>query len=331
MESREGMNSGVTVIAPEVPSSYHVAPRIEKATALAIMPQEVMIPINGGSAVTSSEKKKRGRPRKYATDGTSCRPLSPVPLSSTAPPLTGNYLADNASAGRPYSSHKKHKPRVENLGEFVACTTGGSFLPHLITVNVGEDVSTKIISFCQHGPRAICVISAVGLISNVTLRQPHSSGGTLTYEGRFEILSLSGSFTPSDFGGTRYGRAGGMSISLASPDGRVVGGTLAGLLIAASPVQVVVGSFLPSNYNELKPKKHKYEQKAVTGSASTPQTANTEHRNFNPQGLHHHSMTEAQSTIPPSTLQTGNWATTMSAMGDSRKSSTDINIPLQGQ
>lgn len=29
-----------------------------------------------------------------------------------------------------------------------------------------------------------------------------------------------------------------MSISLASPDGRVVGGTLAGLLIAASPVQV---------------------------------------------------------------------------------------------
>lgn len=40
----------------------------------------------------------------------------------------------------------------------------------------------KIISFCQQGPRAICVISAVGLISNVTLRQPNSSGGTLTYE-----------------------------------------------------------------------------------------------------------------------------------------------------
>lgn len=93
-----------------------------------------------------------------------------------------------------------------------------------------------------------------------------------------------------------------------------------------------MGSFLPSNYNELKPKKHKYEQKAITGSASTtPQTANMEHRNFNPQGLHHHAVTETQSTIPPSTLQTGNWAATMSAMGDSRKSNTDINIPLQGQ
>lgn len=40
----------------------------------------------------------------------------------------------------------------------------------------------KIISFSQQGPRAICIISAVGLISNVTLRQPNSSGGTLTYE-----------------------------------------------------------------------------------------------------------------------------------------------------
>lgn len=40
----------------------------------------------------------------------------------------------------------------------------------------------KIISFSQQGPRAICIISAVGLISNVTLRQPNTSGGTLTYE-----------------------------------------------------------------------------------------------------------------------------------------------------
>lgn len=40
----------------------------------------------------------------------------------------------------------------------------------------------KIISFSQQGPRAICILSANGVISNVTLRQPDSSGGTLTYE-----------------------------------------------------------------------------------------------------------------------------------------------------
>lgn len=35
-----------------------------------------------------------------------------------------------------------------------------------------------------------------------------------------------------------------MSVSLASPDGRVVGGGVAGLLVAASPVQVI--NVLPS-------------------------------------------------------------------------------------
>ena len=57
------------------------------------------------------------------------------------------------------------------------------------------------------------------------------------YQGRFEILSLSGSYMPTEIQGTKS-RSGGMSVSLAGPDGRVVGGGLAGLLVAAGPVQV---------------------------------------------------------------------------------------------
>lgn len=56
-------------------------------------------------------------------------------------------------------------------------------------------------------------------------------------QGRFEILSLTGSFIPSDNGMTKS-RSGGMSVSLASPDGRVLGGGLAGMLVADGPVQV---------------------------------------------------------------------------------------------
>lgn len=56
-------------------------------------------------------------------------------------------------------------------------------------------------------------------------------------QGRFEILSLSGSFTVTDTGGIRS-RTGGLSVSLAGPDGRVVGGGIAGLLMAAGPIQV---------------------------------------------------------------------------------------------
>ncbi|RZR79701.1 hypothetical protein BHM03_00005507 [Ensete ventricosum] len=133
-----------------------------------------------------------------------------------------------------------------------------------------QDIAAKIMSFSQQGPRAVCILSANGAVSTVTLRQSATSGGTVTYEvrnfslisfghGRFEILCLSGSYTLTDSGGSRS-RAGGLSISLSSPDGRVIGGGVAGSLIAANPVQlnsslnvlcvllfllqVIVGSFI---------------------------------------------------------------------------------------
>ena len=47
-----------------------------------------------------------------------------------------------------------------------------------------QDVAARIMSFSQQGPRGICILSANGAISNVTLRQPSTSGGTVTYEVR---------------------------------------------------------------------------------------------------------------------------------------------------
>ena len=103
-------------------------------------------------------------------------------------------------------------------GELFANTAGGDFTPHVVTVSTGEvkglylscnwnqdlllrsenvfwvvewhgsklvdiqDVAGKILSFAQKGPRGVCVLSANGAVSNVTIRQPGSSGGILTYE-----------------------------------------------------------------------------------------------------------------------------------------------------
>ncbi|GLJ45183.1 hypothetical protein SUGI_0951080 [Cryptomeria japonica] len=56
-----------------------------------------------------------------------------------------------------------------------------------------QDVASKLMSFSQQGPRAVCILSANGAISNVTLRQPATSGGTLTYYAinlYFFILSV---------------------------------------------------------------------------------------------------------------------------------------------
>ncbi|KAF8015000.1 hypothetical protein BT93_H0708 [Corymbia citriodora subsp. variegata] len=213
-------------------------------------------------------KKKRGRPRKYGPDGTIALGLTPTaPASTVAPPGGGfssphpvSVVAPPTSAGggsgpaSPNSFKKRGRPpgssnkkrQLETLGSL-----GIGFTPHVITVKAGEDVSSKIMSFSQHGPRAVCILSANGAISNVTLRQPAISGGTVTYEGRFEILSLSGSFLLSESDGHRS-RTGGLSVSLSGPDGRVLGGGVAGLLTAASPVQVIVGSFIADGRKDSK-------------------------------------------------------------------------------
>jgi hypothetical protein len=61
-------------------------------------------------------------------------------------------------------------------------------------------------------------------------------------QGRFEIISLSGSFLLAEDGDTRS-RTGGLSVALAGSDGRVLGGCVAGQLTAATPVQVLLVVF----------------------------------------------------------------------------------------
>ncbi|KAA8516661.1 hypothetical protein F0562_016833 [Nyssa sinensis] len=213
----------------------------------------------GGGSLDLLGKKKRGRPRKYDSDG-NLRLSYISPQQVLRPPgfsLSLSPSSDSSKRGRGRPPGSGNWQLLASLGELFANTAGGDFTPHVATVYTGEDVAAKILSFSQKGPRGICILSANGAVSNVTIRQPGSSGGILTYEGRFEILSLTGSFTISENGGVRS-RTGGLSVSLAGPDGRVIGGGIAGILVAASPIQIVVGSFMPSGYKAQK-RKHNHE------------------------------------------------------------------------
>jgi len=134
---------------------------------------------------------------------------------------------------------------------------------------------SRAMSFSGNG-WAVCILTANGAVSNVTLRQGDSSGGTVTYEGSFEILSLAGSYLLSESSGMSS-RTGGLSVSLSGPDGRVLGGAVAGPLTAASPVQVVIGSFLSDGKLELDP--GSTPDKTVFGgfpTASSPSSRGTE-------------------------------------------------------
>ncbi|OIW19952.1 hypothetical protein TanjilG_30886 [Lupinus angustifolius] len=252
----------VTVPQPEAATTITTTttttkvPEAEATTAITTTATPVQ-----GSVVDSVGKKKRGRPRKYDSEGNlrvSAKQQQGFSMSPTSPPSSSKR-----GRGKLFGFNNFHL-LASSTGMF-GCTAGGDFTPHVVTIHPGEDVAAKIFSFAQRGPVGVCILSANGAISKVTLRQPGSSGAILTYEGRFEILSLSGSFTVSDNGSISPTNV--LSVSLAGPDGRVIGGGVAGLLTAACPIQVVIGSFMPNGY---KTQKRKYNREHSSGTKIAP-------------------------------------------------------------
>ncbi|XP_031129280.1 AT-hook motif nuclear-localized protein 5-like isoform X1 [Ipomoea triloba] len=189
-------------------------------------------------------KKKRGRPRKYGPDGSN---MSLALSSMSSRPSPGSLTpGPKRSKGRPRGTGWKQQ--LAPLGDWMNSSAGLAFTPHVIHIGIGEDVAAKILAFAEQRPRALCILSANGTVSAVTLRPPASSGATVTYEGRFDILRMSGSYLVAESGGPRN-RIGGLSISVSSPDGHVLGGAIGGQLMAASSVQVVACSFVHGNTN----------------------------------------------------------------------------------
>ncbi|KAI4364554.1 hypothetical protein MLD38_020628 [Melastoma candidum] len=192
-------------------------------------------------ASLSPPKKKRGRPRKYGTPEQALAAAS-SPSSKgrkEAPSALSRQLPERGVAGswdgkRGHLS-KKSTTQFSSLGN-----AGHGFVPHVIAVAAGDDVAQRVMEFIQQSKREICVLSASGSISTVSLKQPATTGGIITYGGWFEIITLSGSYIQTHHGG----RTGGLSVCLSSPDGLLIGGGVGGPLTAAGPVQVIIGSFV---------------------------------------------------------------------------------------
>ncbi|KAK6126302.1 hypothetical protein DH2020_039947 [Rehmannia glutinosa] len=275
----------------------------------------------GGNGDLSMGKKKRGRPRKYDANGN----LNPSYIKSP-PPLQAGFTLSTPPSYE-YSSGSKRgrgKPSgscnwlLASLGELFTNTAGGDFTPHVVTVHTGEDAAGKILTFAQKGHRGICVLSANGSVSNVTLRQP-------------------GSYTISDNGGMKS-RSGGLSVSLASPDGRVIGGGVAGLLMAASPIQIVVGSFVPNGFKIQKRKQQTEPRSAPTFqcapaavTAATPISQAAPETNIYPRStprfqVHNHG--EADNSLSNKDLPNSASTDTADWNGSDQRPSPDINISI---
>ncbi|KGN46234.1 AT-hook motif nuclear-localized protein 18 [Cucumis sativus] len=144
--------------------------------------------------------------------------------------------------GRPAGSKNKPKPPI-----IITRDSANALRSHLIEISTASDIVDSLATFARRRQRGVCILSATGTVANVTLRQPSSPGAVITLPGRFEILSLSGSFLPPP----APPAASGLTVYLAGGQGQVVGGNVIGPLSASGPVIIMAASFGNAAYERL--------------------------------------------------------------------------------
>ncbi|KAF8380414.1 hypothetical protein HHK36_027900 [Tetracentron sinense] len=160
--------------------------------------------------------------------------------------------------GRPAGSKNKPKPPI-----IITRDSANALRTHVMEIAHGCDVAESVATFARRRQRGVSILSGSGTVTNVTLRQPASPGAVVTLHGRFEILSLSGSFLPPP----APPAATGLTIYLAGGQGQVVGGSVVGALIASGPVVVMAASFGNAAYERL-PLEDEESQLPVQGNGS---------------------------------------------------------------
>ncbi|KAF3447236.1 hypothetical protein FNV43_RR12416 [Rhamnella rubrinervis] len=147
--------------------------------------------------------------------------------------------------GRPPGSKNKPKPPVVITRESEPVMS-----PYILEVPGGNDVVEAIARFCHRKNMGLCVLTGSGTVANVTLRQPSTTpGATVTFHGRFDILSICATFLPQTTPSCPV--PNGFTISLAGPQGQIVGGLVAGALVAAGTVYIIGASFNNPSYHRL--------------------------------------------------------------------------------
>ncbi|XP_004494969.2 AT-hook motif nuclear-localized protein 20-like [Cicer arietinum] len=146
------------------------------------------------------------------------------------------------SRGRPLGSKNKPKSQV-----FVTRDGPHALRSHVIEVANGADITDCLIEFSRRHQRGVCVLSGTGAVINVHLRQPTIPSTVMALHGRFEIISLSGSFLP----GTSLPGSTGLTVCVAGIQGQVMGGAVVGPLVASGTVVIMAATFSNAMYERL--------------------------------------------------------------------------------
>ncbi|KAH1090713.1 hypothetical protein J1N35_017970 [Gossypium stocksii] len=135
--------------------------------------------------------------------------------------------------GRPPGS--KNKPKTPTV---ITRDNDSAMKTAVLQISAGFDVIENIINFARRNHVGVSIISATGSVSDVILRYSSSQGAPYRFAGAFGILSLSGSFF-ADLSTTPT-PCSSFSIILSGGQTQLLGGIVAGKVMAATPVTVVL-------------------------------------------------------------------------------------------
>ncbi|KAE9584929.1 putative AT-hook motif nuclear-localized protein [Lupinus albus] len=134
------------------------------------------------------------------------------------------------SSGRPQGSKNKPKPPI-----IITTENPNAIKSHVFEFESGVDIAESLLCFASTRQRGLCVLSATGTVVNVTLRQEH--GATMVLRGQFGIIIMNGLFFPLG------SSSSGLTVYLGRGQGRMIGGTVVGPLVALGPVIVMATTF----------------------------------------------------------------------------------------
>lgn len=107
----------------------------------------------------------------------------------------------------------------------------------IFEIDDGTNISRGLFEFARCRGVGICVLGGYGVVSQVTLRQ--SDERTLILNGRFTILSISGTILPPPTPES----AESLTVSVSDTTGQVISGIVVPPLVASGRVVLVAASF----------------------------------------------------------------------------------------
>ncbi|GLT41774.1 hypothetical protein SLA2020_158170 [Shorea laevis] len=221
-----------------------------------------------GSAVATGSSKSKLPSQKLI--------LTTLDHHQTPPSTSENVSSGRKPRGRPPGSKNKPKPPIVITRE-----SDSAMKPAVLEISAGSDIIETIINFARRNHVGVCVISASGTVSNVTLRHPVSHAPALSLHGPFGLLSLSGTFMGS-FSPTKPTQPSSTSsstscfgVTLAGAQGQVFGGTVGGKMMAATVVVVVAATFMNPAYHKLPCEGDKEEETKPCGGGASDQSCST--------------------------------------------------------